>query len=551
MKKIGEILLDKKLITESDLEKALEEQKETKRLLGAILVEKGIISKKDLAEALNVQKKIGIISLGTLKIDSSVVKIIPERLSRRYLALAISKDGKTLKVAMAEPNDIIAIDTIRSITGYEVKSVRVKANEILTNIEKYYYGFTESEQTVIELAETNIEIEEDDEVRFQADDPPVIKYVNFLFLQAIEKRASDIHLEKREKETSLRLRIDGILQQGPHPSVSFYPGVVSRIKILSGLDIAERRLPQDGRCKIKIGEKIVDLRVSTFPTVFGEKIVIRILDRSNLIKDLKELDMSSEQLKKFQDSLKTPNGIILVTGPTGSGKTTTLYAALSSINNPQKNIVTIEDPVEYQLDGINQTQARPEIGFTFSRYLRHILRQDPDIIMIGEIRDIETAEIAARSALTGHLVLSTLHTNDAIATIIRLINMGLQPYLISTSLRLVIAQRLVRKLCPECKEKTISPSGFFDEKKEIYQPKGCSFCNSTGYWGRIGIYEVLEITPTLKNLIIKEADTETLEKEGRKEGMKTIYENGLSKVLQGITSLEEILSKVGAENESQ
>ena len=547
-KRLGELLLDHGLIDKKDLNQALKEQKINGKLLGAILVEKGLITNEKLSEILELQQKIKTVSLSRVEVSSSAVKLIPERLAKRFLSLAISKKENFLKVVMADPKDIIAIDTIRSITGYNIIPMKGKGEEIITAIEKYYYGFLDDKELLLGSAEVEREEEKEEaEVKFQANDPPIIKYVNLLLIEAIEKRASDIHLEIKEKGCSLRFRIDGVLQVGTPPSPEKYSGVVSRIKILSNLDIAERRLPQDGRFRIKIGNKSLDLRVSTFPTIFGEKAVIRILDRSNLILSLQELGMETQQLTAFQNSLRKPHGIILVTGPTGSGKTTTLYAGLSYLNNPAKNIVTVEEPVEYELEGINQTQARPEIGLTFARYLRHIVRQDPDIIMIGEIRDFETAEIAIRSALTGHLVLSTLHTNDSISTILRLVDMGIKPYLLPPSLNLIIAQRLVRRLCPECKERAPAPD-FLPPGTKCYRPKGCPFCNETGYWGRIGIYETLEMTPELKRVIAKGADGDALRKEAKRQGMKTLFDSGLSKLTQGITSLEEVLS-VAEKNE--
>jgi len=541
---LGEILVRQNLIKQKDLDLALAEQQQNGKLLGTILFLKGHLTREQLTEVLALQKGIEIVSLSQLNIPPELIKKIPERLARRFLAIAIDQKEKRLKVAMADPFDIIAIDTLRSVTGCEIKAVRGKAEEILSTIEKRYYGFTETEELALELTGAGLDQKADkSEITFQADDPPVIRFVNLLLVQAIEKRASDIHLEPMEKACSVRFRIDGILNPGVAPPVIMFPGIVSRIKILSGLDIAERRRPQDGRCEVKIGQKILDLRISTFPTVFGEKVVIRVLDRSSLVPNLEELGMEAKQREKFQNALKKPYGIILITGPTGSGKTTTLYAALSHLNSPKTNIVTLEDPVEYRLEGINQAQIRPEIGLTFANYLRHVLRQDPNIIMVGEIRDFETAEIAIRAALTGHLVFSTIHTNDSVSTITRLIDMGVAPYLLAPSLHLVVAQRLIRKLCPECKEPA-SPSNLLPVGTEFYQAKGCRFCNETGYWGRIGIFEVLEITPRLKELFTQETSYGTWQEEAKKEGMKSLFDVALSKTAEGITSLEEVLGIV-------
>jgi len=544
--KLGEMLLRLQLIRPEDLAAALEEQQKSRRLLGAVLVEKGLVSSARIAELLKLQRSSEAVTLSLLDPAPATVKLIPERLAKRFLALAFDKgDGNELKVAMAEPSDIIAVDTIRSITGFEIHPVRARAEEILTAIQKYYYGFSSGTEASVEVPEVEFaggheEEAETSEIKFQANDPPVIKYVNMLFVQVIENRASDIHLEPMEKSISCRFRIDGVLRPGTPPATGMYPGVVSRIKIISKLDIAERRKPQDGRCEIKVGEKLLDLRISIFPTVFGEKVVIRVLDRSSLILNLEELGMEGSQMDAFKNALKKPHGIILITGPTGAGKTTTLYAGLAYTNNPDKNIITLEDPVEYRLEGINQTQVRPEIGLTFATYLRHVLRQDPDVIMVGEIRDLETAEIAIRAALTGHLVLSTVHTNDSVSTITRLMDMGIQPYLLPPSLNLVIAQRLVRRLCPECKQPG-PPSSLLGPGVQCYQARGCPFCNQTGYWGRIGIYEVLEITPEIRELIIKGGNPDLLKSLARKQGMKGLLPGGLGKVSQGITSLEEVL----------
>ena len=541
---LGKILVRLNLLKQSELDQVLKEQHENGKLLGTILLEKNLVTGEKLIEVLALQKGIETISLSHLNVPPELIKKIPERLAKRFLAIAVDQKEKTLTVAMADPFDIIAIDTLRSVTGYEIKAVRGKAEEILSTIEKRYYGFAETEELALELTRIGLDPEADkSEITFQADDPPVIKFVNLLLVQAIEKRASDIHLEPTEKACSLRFRIDGILNPASAPPVTMFPGIVSRIKILSGLDIAERRRPQDGRCEVKIGQKILDLRISTFPTVFGEKVVIRVLDRSSLVPNLQELGMEEKQREKFQNALKKPYGIILITGPTGSGKTTTLYAALSQLNSPKTNIVTLEDPVEYRLEGINQAQVRPEIGLTFANYLRHVLRQDPNIIMVGEIRDFETAEIAIRAALTGHLVLSTIHTNDSISTITRLIDMGVAPYLLAPSLHMVVAQRLIRKLCPECKEPA-APSNLLPAGTEIYQAKGCHFCNGNGYWGRIGIFEILEITPRLKELFTQKTSYGTWQEEAKKEGMKSLFDVALSKTAEGITSLEEVLGIV-------
>jgi type IV pilus assembly protein PilB len=538
--KLGETLIRQKLLTQEQLEQALEAQKKDSRPLGVILLDKKLVSVEKLLEILALQKDGKGISLLNVKIPHELVKIIPEALARRFMVIPVEQNGKILKVVMADPKNVVAIDTLASVTGFQISAAKGEAEEIFAVIVNLYYGQTQKADPSPEVvkAETS-----GFDTTFKPDDPPVVRFVDFLMLDAVGKRASDIHLEPAEKECSVRFRIDGALYHTTAPHISMYPGIVSRIKILSGLDIAERRLPQDGRCQVKLGQKAVDLRVSTFPTVYGEKIVIRLLDSSGKVLGLEDLDMQAGQLVKVKSALEKTQGIILITGPTGSGKSTTLYSALSHLNNPLKNIVTVEDPVEYRLKGVNQTQVQPEIGLTFAKYLRHILRQDPNIIMIGEIRDLETAEIAIRAALTGHLVLSSIHTNDSVSTINRLVDMGIAPYLLPPSLRLIVAQRLIRKLCPECKTPA-PPSDLLPRGTKAYQPKGCPACNGTGYWGRIGVFEVLEVTPGLKRLIVQGANYSALLEEAKKTGLKSLFEIALGRVSEGITSLEEVLGTV-------
>lgn len=449
---------------------------------------------------------------------------------------------------MKDPTDIVAIDTVRRLTGMNLKVVKADEKEIIEFIERFYSGVESMPETISELEEIKEESEIVDinQLKVAAEDAPIIRFVNSLFMKAIEKRATDIHLEPRENDISIRLRIDGILHNFPAPPKSAYPGIVTRLKILSNLDIAERRLPQDGRIKIKIGLKEVDIRISTLPTIYGEKVVMRLLDKEKLILNMEELGFEQEDLEKFQKALKKPYGMIIVTGPTGSGKTTTLYSGLNFINTPEKNIITIEDPVEYEIEGINQVQVKPKIGLTFATVLRHILRQDPDVIMVGEIRDLETAQISIQAALTGHLVISTLHTNDTVSTISRLYYMGVEPYLIADALNIVLSQRLVRKICEECKtideEGTIALKNMGIEGVKAYKGKGCNICDFTGYYGRTGIYEVLEFTEEIKKMILEKKSDDEIRNYARKNGMKTLREAAINKVIKGITTFSEALS---------
>jgi len=547
-KPLGQILLEKGIITSQQLEEALVQQLHEKKLLGEILVEKGFASKEQIVEALKEQEKADYVKLSTYKgIKPEVIKLIPENIARRYTVIAIAKEKDSLVVAMKDPSDIVAIDVIRRITGLKIKAIKGDENEILENIERYYMETDDLSRTLAALEEKETEEEVDvNRLRIAAEDAPIVRFVNSLFIQAVEKRATDIHLEPRENSVSVRFRIDGVLYNFPSPPKSAFPGIVTRLKILSNLDIGERRLPQDGRFKIKIGPREIDIRVSTLPTIYGEKVVMRLLDKEKLLLKMEDLGFEEEDLKKFKNALEKPYGMIIVTGPTGSGKTTTLYSGLNYINTPEKNIVTIEDPVEYELEGINQVQIKPKIGLTFAEVLKRILRQDPDVIMVGEIRDLETAQIAIQASLTGHLVISTLHTNDTVSTILRLNYMGVEPYLIADSLNLILAQRLVRRICNFCKEedkegeKVLSQLGI-DLKKKVFKGRGCSNCDFTGYYGRTGIFEVLEVTKEIKEMIIERKSENEIRDFARSKGMKTLREAALKKVFDGITSVKEAI----------
>lgn len=553
-KRIGEILVEKGLITSEQLNQALKEQKKSQhRLLGAILIERGFVTEESLTKIIKEVDSIPVVDLSRMKdLDQKVVQSIPERLARRFSLIAIGKQDNKLLVAMADPTDVRALDLVQVNTGCEVLPLRAFPAEISFALDKYYshlVDFKELENVMgVEVTPAEEEVFDPTQLKVAAGDTPIVKFVNALLFQAIENRASDLHLEPAVDKINVRLRIDGILFDAMAPPRNTYPAIISRIKIISGLDIAERRLPQDGRCKIKIGSKEIDVRISTIPTMYGEKVVLRLLDKTALVSlPLVELGLDPEDLEKFKSILGQAYGMILVTGPTGSGKTTTLYTGLNYINTPKKNLMTVEDPVEYELAGVNQIQVRPQIGLDFARILRHILRQDPDIIMVGEIRDLETARIAITVALTGHLVFSTLHTNNAPAAINRLIQMGVEPFLISASLNLVMAQRLVRRLCEECKKEISLPEEVrkkfsFPEDTKLYRGAGCKKCNQSGYFGRIGLFEFMEVDTRIKNLILKEENELTIKEEARKKGMKTLRESGFLKVRRGITTLEEVLS---------
>jgi len=555
-KQLVKALVDKKVITPHQLNQSLARQKETKENLEKILVDLNFVQKKQLTalkekESFYDEKSL----LG--QVDSQVLKLVPETVARRYVVIPLSKNGKTLTLAMTDLNDVVAIDTVRTISGCEIKAVQASEKDIMTAVERYYSGSLDMETVLLDLVKVNGSLvqpgigEDLSEVKLKANDPPVVKFVNLLLLDAIERRASDIHIEPGKGKASLRIRIDGVLRDITPPPKAMHSAIISRVKILSNLDIAERRLPQDGRCAVKIGDREVDIRISTFPTLYGEKLVMRLLDKEKISLGLEELGFSSDQLSKFEKALKKPYGTVLETGPTGCGKTTTLYAGLRHINSPERNIVTIEDPIEYDLAGINQTQAKPEIGLDFARGLRAILRQDPDVILVGEIRDRETAQIATRAALTGHLVFSTLHTNDAVGAIAQLRYFRIEPYLIGSAVDLVIAQRLIRRVCPNCREyytlsgEVLQRLGLGNGEKEelkLARSRGCRQCNYTGYFGRTAIFQFFEINPRVKRLIFEGADMHVLRAEATRQGMRTLRESAVEKLRQGVTTVEEVLS---------
>jgi len=560
--KVGEILIKEGLITEEDLERAMEYQQKNGGKLGDVLIAMGLVTEKEIAAALGKQLGIPYVSIssGGLKPaeDQNLEQLIPEEIARKYLVLPISRTFNSLTIAVVDPLDFVTIDNIRKIAGCEVNPVITTKGELLQAIDEFYGPrdvFREAIQKSYEVKDIVTstagieEIEEEvvslDRLIAQAEEAPVVKLVDLIIRQAIEEGASDIHIEPMENRLRLRYRIDGVLHEKPPPAPHLKLAIVSRIKILSKLDIAEKRLPQDGSFIMKFENRMIDFRVSTIPTIYGEKVVIRILDRSRLPLDLTQLGFEPAQLDLFREAIRKPYGLIFLTGPTGSGKTTTLYAALEEINSPEKNIITIEDPVEYRLEGVNQVQVKPQIGLTFANALRSFLRQDPDIILVGEVRDLETAEICVRAALTGHLVLSTLHTNDSASAITRLMDVGIEPYLLNPSLLMVAAQRLVRILCPNCKEAyepTEDVVKYLKVKKDlIFRAKGCEQCRYTGYKGRTAIYELIPVDDDVRTLITSRASAQEIKDLAEKKGYLSLWDSGIRKVEEGITSIEEVL----------
>jgi type IV pilus assembly protein PilB len=560
--KLGELLIKEGLIDAGQLEKAMSVQRQEGGRLGEVLVKLGMIKEERVVAALGKQLNIPYFSLGTgmLKpaIDQGLERLIPQDFALKNSVIPLSRTLRSITVAMADPLDLILIDNLRKLTSCEINPVIATRSDINKAIEDFYgrsamfKEAVEASYDLSEIASPLLEAETPDQelsldkLIARAEEAPVVKLVDLIVRQAIDERASDIHIEPFKERISLRYRIDGKLYEIPPPAKHLHMPIISRIKILAKLDIAEKRLPQDGVFLVKIEEKPIDIRVSTIPTIYGEKIVMRILDRSVVVLDMNVLGFEPKQLEDIRRAIHSPYGLVFLTGPTGSGKTTTLYAILSEIKNPTKNIVTVEDPVEYKLEGVNQVQVKPEIGLTFAAALRSFLRQDPDIMLVGEVRDLETAQICLRSALTGHLVLSTLHTNDAPSAVNRIMDIGIEPYMLAPSLLCVAAQRLVRKLCPDCKE-AYEPSR--EERASlslkadlIYRPKGCVKCNNTGFKGRACIAEVMIVNQQIQELINQGAPFQKTREVARAHGMETLYESAIKKVEKGITSLEEALS---------
>lgn len=547
-KKLGELLIDAKLITKDKLNEILLLQKQSGKKIGEILIDENILSESQMIEVLEFQLGVPHVALDKYHIDPDIPKLIHENLARRHLLIPIKKDRGKLVVAMNDPLNIFAIDDIKIFTGFNVEPVIATKEDILTAIDRFYEKVS-AEKALEEFTEsyTYEDVDEVDEAALSGiNNAPVVKLVNSIILQAIKLRASDIHIEPYERQLRVRFRVDGDLQEHMTPAKSSHSAIVTRIKIMGKMDIAEKRIPQDGRVEMEIEGRSIDMRISMLPTVYGEKIVIRLLDRSGNVMTKTQLGFTSENMKVFERLIKHPHGIILVTGPTGSGKSTTLYAALMEINDLSKNIITVEDPVEYRLNGVNQSQVNNKAGLTFANGLRSILRQDPDIIMIGEIRDAETAQIAVRAAITGHLVLSTIHTNDTASTVARLVDMGIEPYLISSSLVGVVAQRLVKRICESCKT-AYEPNDMerkrihINNVQMIYKGKGCIACNHTGYRGRIAIHEIMPITQDLKSLIDHKESIDVLRRKSIEEGMITLRVNCTELVVRGITTMEELL----------
>ncbi|MBW2452289.1 MAG: type IV-A pilus assembly ATPase PilB [Deltaproteobacteria bacterium] len=555
--RLGELLVRNKLIDDKQLAKALEEQKSGGGRLGASLVKLGYVQEEDLAAFLSRQYGVPSINLNEFEIDEAVIKLVPAEVVQKYQLVPVNRAGATLIVAMADPSNIFAIDDLKFMTGYNVEIVVASEASIRHAIDKYYDQSATFDDVMDDLEDINLEIiDDEDEVDVNAlekasEDAPVVKLCNLILTDAIKRKASDIHIEPYEKSFRVRYRIDGVLHEVMKPPMKLKNAIISRLKIMSEMDIAERRLPQDGRIKIKLpGGKDMDYRVNCLPTMFGEKVCLRLLDKSSLQLDMTKLGYEPQALEWFKEQIHKPFGMVLVTGPTGSGKTVSLYSALSELNKVTENISTAEDPIEFNFAGINQVQMHEEIGLNFATALRAFLRQDPDIIMIGEIRDFETAEIGVKAALTGHLVLSTLHTNDAPATVNRLLNMGIEPFLVASAVNLITAQRLGRRICPDCKipdaipKDTLILAGVNEEevdKVNASKGEGCPNCNDTGYKGRIGFYQVMPLFEELREMILSGANTAELKQASMRLGVKTMRQAALTKMCEGVTSFEEVL----------
>ena len=565
--KLGELLVKENLITPQQLQEALQYQKQHGGKLGYNLVKLGFVKDEEITQLLSRQYGVPSINLARFEIDPSVIKLVPAETAQKYQIIPLSRAGANLTIAMVDPTNVFAMDDIKFMTGYNVEPVVASETAIMESIEKYY-GSVHSLQIKEEmdkLVETDefgddVEVlEEGDEIDLQeleksSEEAPVVKLCNLILTDALRRGASDIHIEPYEREFRVRFRIDGVLYVVMNPPMKLRDAMISRIKIMAKLDISEKRLPQDGRIKIRMNNqgklRELDYRVSTLPTLWGEKVVLRLLDKENLMLDMTKLGFEAESLKYFEEAIFRPWGMVLVTGPTGSGKTNTLYSAISQLNVPETNIMTAEDPVEFNLTGVNQVQMKESIGLNFAAALRSFLRQDPNIVLVGEIRDFETAEIAVKAALTGHLVLSTLHTNDAPSTVNRLMNMGIEPFLVATSVHLICAQRLVRRICKECTATMEVPAqalidaGYTPEEAKNIQPqkgRGCGTCNNTGYKGRVGLYEVFQLTDDIRQLVLEGASSIELRQRATEEGMISLRMSGLRKVRDGMTTMEEVV----------
>jgi type IV pilus assembly protein PilB len=563
--RLGDLLVKEKIITQEQLQQAMKVMKDQNCRIGSALVKLNLLSEEDVTNFLSRQYGVPAINLSYFEIDPSVVKLIPVETAKRYQILPLSRVGASLTIAMVDPTNVFAMDDIKFMTGFNIEPVVASESSIMSGIDKAY-GTTQEDnleqvmQSMSEIGDAaDVELQADEQemdladLEKAADEAPIVKLVNMILTDAVKRGASDIHMEPYEKEFRVRFRIDGVLQSIMSPPLKLKDAITSRLKIMSKLDISEKRLPQDGRIMLKMNvggkKKQLDFRVSTLPVLWGEKIVLRLLDKENLRLDMTKLGFESESLVKFERAILKPYGMVLVTGPTGSGKTNTLYSSISRLNQPDTNIMTAEDPVEFQLAGVNQVQMKEQIGLNFATALRAFLRQDPNIILVGEIRDFETAEIAIKAALTGHLVLSTLHTNGAPETITRLMNMGIEPFLVATSVHLICAQRLIRRICKECTEtvdvppQTLLQEGFTAEESKtvkIQKGRGCTTCNNTGYKGRAGLYEVMEVDDEIRELVLVGASAVELKKKAIERGMITLRRSGLIKVMEGVTTLEEV-----------
>jgi type IV pilus assembly protein PilB len=557
--RLGDLLVREGLITRDQLDQALVEQKNTGMRLGYCLVKLGFVQELEITKALARQYKMPAVDLSRFEVDPKIIKLVPTDVAVKHMVLPLKREGRTLTVAVADPTNHAVVDDLKFITRYDVFPVIAGEYTLRTAIERYYEQTDAQLQSLLKDIEDTDDLEvieeKDEDAAAPAqvgDDAPVVKLINGILTDAVKRGASDIHIEPFEHEIRVRYRIDGALQEVMKPPVKLKAALTSRVKIMSNLNIAERRVPQDGRIKLKMGKRVIDFRVSTLPVIYGEKIVLRILDKGNLTLDLTKFGFEPQAEKDLMRSILNPYGMVLVTGPTGSGKTTTLYSALQRINTIESNIMTAEDPVEYNLHGINQVLVRTEIGMTFAAALKAFLRQDPNIIMVGEIRDIETGSIAIKAALTGHLVLSTLHTNDAPSTITRMIDMGIEPFNVSSAVNLIVAQRLVRRICSQCK----APHQYAPEELEalemtpeelramqFFKGTGCDTCNGTGYKGRAGLYEVMFMTPELRRMVLRGASTAEMTEQAVKDGMLTLRMDGIVKIKKGTTTLEEVVKE--------
>jgi len=554
VKQLGDVLLEGGLVTPVQLEVALEEQRRLGRALGRVLVDLQILTEGQLVASLAEQIGMRFVDLSDYPVDGSAVSRVPDSVCRRHTALPIGYDEGKLVVAMADPANVFALDDMRSMAGMEIRPVVATKPDVLAAINRYHRGDAELDDLTIAMDAGRDDDDDLGRVKEIVEDAPIVKFVNLLITQAIQDRASDIHIEPAERDLRVRFRIDGVLHEVMRSPKSITSGVTSRLKIMADINIAERRIPQDGRLSVTANGKKIDLRVATLPTVWGEKIVMRILDNSTAMLTLSDLGFGQENYDVYSKSFAKPYGMILVTGPTGSGKSTTLYATLNIVSKPEVNVITVEDPVEYRLAGINQVQTNVKAGLTFAAALRSILRSDPDIVLLGEIRDHETAQIAVEAALTGHLVLSTLHTNDAPSAITRLTEMGIEPFLVGSALDCVLAQRLARRLCPKCKQAYTPTRQFLADARfpwsvdealpTLYRPIGCSACSKTGYKGRLALHEVMAVSEEIERLAVEHASALVISKVALEQGMITLRNDGLTKVKAGHTSIEEILRVV-------